>query len=289
MTGESRETRKPLVAGQFYSDFDVELEEQIKGSFISIHGPGKLPGKRERKAIKGAIVPHAGYMFSGPAAAFSFKEIAESDFPELYILLGNSHSYAGDSCSCSLDWSTPFGVIRTDRDFIGVLRNKGLIENNRAHGREHSIEVQLPFLQFVSKDRLDNLKIAAIMITEDYEEAAEKISRAMKEYGKKAVIICSSDFTHYGISYGYIPFVSGVKEKLKNLDMGAIRFIEDMDPSGFLGYIEDKEATICGKYSIACMMKILKGCKANLLAYYTSGDIADDYSNAVGYASILFI
>jgi MEMO1 family protein len=156
---------------------------------------------------------------------------------------------------------------------------------------EHSIEVQLPFLQFINKDRLDKIKIAPIIISNDLdpEKIAEYIFKAIKETKKKVVIIASSDFTHYGLNYGYLPFREDVKENLYQLDRGAIDLIKSFQTDKFLDYIAETRATICGKYPISVLLELSKKLgakKATLLNYYTSGDIINDYTNAVGYASI---
>ncbi len=284
--------RKPIVAGMFYpSDFDG-LSNQINDSFHSKFGPGALPTKKRTKEIKGIIAPHAGYQFSGPGAAWAYKEIAESKLADVYILLGLSHS-GFPSCISLEDWETPFGIVKIDKDFQRVLMaNSGLKQNEEAHAQEHSIEVQLPFLQFANKDYLQQLRISPIIVSEDknYQEIAEAIVKTIEQTRKKAVIIASSDFTHYGINYGFFPFKDNVKEKMHKLDSGAIEHIKSLDAPAFLEYTNSTGATICGRIPIAAIIascKLLGAKKARLLHYYTSGDIVKDYSSAVGYGAIV--
>ncbi len=283
--------RKPIVAGTFYpSDFD-ELSNQINDSFHSKFGPGALPVKKRTKEILGIIAPHAGYQFSGPGAAWAYKEIAESKLADIYIILGLSHS-GSPSCVSLEDWETPFGIVKVDQDFQKVLiANSGLKQNEEAHAQEHSIEVQLPFLQFANKDYLKQLRICPIIISEDknYQQIAEAITKTIEQTGKKAVIIASSDFTHYGINYGFFPFKDNIKEKMYELDKGAIEHIKNLDAEEFLKYIAETGATICGKIPIATLIascRLLGAKKAKLLQYLTSGDIVKDYSSAVGYGAI---
>lgn len=285
--------RKPIVAGQFYeADFN-ELESQIKESFLHEKGPGELPVTKRDKHILGIISPHAGYFFSGAGAAWSFKEVAESKFPDVYIMIGLSHS-GFRSCVSLEDWETPFGIIKVDKIFgAQLVKNSGLPENESAHRHEHSIEVQLPFLQFVNKDYLTKLRIVPIIASpdKDYKEIAQDIKKTIDDLNNKVCVITSSDFTHYGINYGYMPFTSNVKENMYDLDKKAIDWIKKLDAHHFLDYTEETGATICGKYPIAVALelcKLLKAKNARLLQYYTSGDIIRDYSSAVGYASIVF-
>lgn len=285
--------RKPIVAGMFYSENKEMLEKEIIDSFKSIYGPGELPIERKDKKIVGVIVPHAGYYFSGAGQAWGYKEIAESEEAELYIILGTSHSGFPKAAICLEDFETPLGVVEVDKEFARSLMIKNaVVENNNAHEEEHSIEVQIPFLQFVNKGREDKIKIVPIVIGHktDYAMVGQLIAKTIEQFNKKTVLICSSDFTHYGIRYGYMPFTSDVKENIEKIDKGAIKYIEKIDSRRFIEYVEDKEATICGSSAIAVFIEICKalGAKeAKVLSYFSSGDISKDWSNVVGYCSII--
>lgn len=283
--------RRPIAAGQFYENGFEELGKQINSCFEGKFGPGALPVKRADKKIFGVIAPHAGYMYSGPCQAWAYKEIAESRLPDLFLIIGLSHMGSG-SCISQEDWETPFGIVKVDRDFGRDLIDKGIKVDERVHKNEHSIEVQLPFLQFVNRDRLNDVRFLPIIASDDtdYRELAEKIVKTIDETGKEAVLIASSDFTHFGASYGYMPFHTDIKKNLYELDKKAIGFIEKMKPTEFLNYINETGATICGKLPIAVVAeacKLMGAKKARLLNYYTSGDIVGDYSASVGYASIV--
>ncbi|MBW2965004.1 AmmeMemoRadiSam system protein B [Candidatus Woesearchaeota archaeon] len=284
--------RRAIVAGQFYPEDKEELLDSIRKSFTSKFGPGALPGKRGRGRVYGAVAPHAGYFFSGAGAAWVYKEIAETEFPDTYVILGVNHS-GPDTCSSTDDWETPLGVVKCDTELVRLMYKKGLPLNSKAHTFEHSIEVQLPFLQFASTDRTEKLRIAPVMIAdEEFERWGRIIKEAAKELGRKIVIICSSDFTHYGEGYGYTPFSDDVPARLKKLDEDAIFFITKPNPASFFDYTEKTGATICGRYGICALLWLMKYLgeekKGTLLKYYTSGDVVADYSNAVGYAAIVF-
>ena len=277
--------RKPIVAGQFYDLGEEGLKEQIKGCFLSKLGPGKLPGNRAKNAV-GAVSPHAGYQFSGPAAAHAYKEIGETKIPDVYVILGPSHSGYG-TCISMQDWETPLGKVPIDRE-LGKIISKRIPANEEAHLSEHSIEVQLPFLQFVNNGH--DFRVMPVMVSHDisYSETAEIIRESLKEAGKKAIMIASSDFTHYGHAYGYVPFTINVKGKIKELDTGAIDAVRKMNAEKFIGYVKKKKATICGALPIAALLKAMDAKRAKLLKYYTSGDVTGDYDSAVGYAAIAF-
>lgn len=287
--------RKPVVAGQFYeADFNL-LDKQIRECFKSKLGPGDLPVKKRSRNIFGVIAPHAGYQFSGACAAWSYKEIAESKFPDLFLVIGVNHTGLGAPLSTYLfaDWETPFGVVKVDRNFGKELIKKfpDLKNEAMAHLHEHSVEVQLPFLQFVNKDKIKDVKFVPIVVSSYNYDICKNLGKAIADTNKKICVIASSDFTHYGFSYGYLPFTENKKENLYKLDNGAIKEIEKLDAENFLKYVAKNRATICGAGAIAIAIEACKNLgakKARLLQYYTSGDILNDYDNAVGYAGVIF-
>jgi len=281
--------RQPTAIGFYEGNFDA-LEKQIKSCFNHKLGPGALPIKKRDKKTKAVIVPHAGYLYSGPCAAWAYKEIAESEFPDLFIIIGPTHS--GFSSSISIeDWKTPFGIVKTDKDFASKLKENSDLEiNEGAHANEHSIEVQLPFLQFVNKDKMQNLKILPIVLTNDldYKKLASDIKKTIKETKKEVTFIISSDFTHYGSNYGYLPFTLDVKKRLEEMDKQAFSYITRLETEKFTEFINKTGATICGYMAILLLMEILEEEKGEVLLYYTSGDLTGDYKSSVSYASIVF-
>jgi hypothetical protein len=286
--------RKPIVAGMFYEDDFGRLDEQINKCFKnSKFGPGELPTKKREKEIMGVIAPHAGYQFSGPGQAWVYKEIGESKLPDVFIILGTNHTGIGKSSTLLDDFETPFGIVKIDKEFTKSLIDKGwVIQSKDVHDQEHSIEVQLPFLQFVQRDHLNKLRIVPVAVSQgsNYELFGKAVAKIAKEQEKKICLIASSDFTHYGVNYGYVPFVYNIKESLEALDMGAIEYIKKLDAWSFIDYVESNKATICGAYAIAVLIEACKALgakKVELMQYYTSGDIVKDYANAVGYASII--
>jgi AmmeMemoRadiSam system protein B len=184
-----------------------------------------------------------------------------------------------------LDWKTPLGTVKNDAELGKKLEELGISQNEEAHAAEHSIEVQLPFLQFACPSPSIVPVIASTDVS--YIEIAAAVKKAASVLKRKITIIASSDFTHYGPAYGYVPFSDNIKENMFSLDRGAIEKIKSLDASKFIEYVNQKMATICGQVPIAVLLEAVNAKKANLLKYYTSGDIVGDYTNAVGYASII--
>lgn len=271
--------RPEFVRGQFYEAESDDLFEQIKECFL--HGPGELPGKKEVKRLYGVIAPHAGYIFSGQCQAHAYAEISKTD-ENVFVVIGVNHRGTGNFISME-DWKTPLGKVEVDKEYCKEILDECnfLKLSDEEHKHEHSIEVQLPFLQYVKKD----FKIVPIILSDYsfYKELAKVLN--------KGLVIASSDFTHYGFSYGYVPFSSNVKENMYELDKKAIDFILNLDSEGFLNFVKDKDMTICGYAAILTAIEVakIKGAKkGELLKYYTSGDITN-YDTAVGYGAIIFV
>ncbi|UCD03556.1 MAG: AmmeMemoRadiSam system protein B [Candidatus Woesearchaeota archaeon] len=284
--------REPAVAGTFYPDSPEELKAEIKKCIKD--GPGE---ELKTRNIHGIISPHAGYSYSGVGAAYAHKALAESGYPETLILLGPAHMIGANSIWLGSDWSTPIGKVEVDRELGREIAQDELFDiNPDSHVSEHSLEVQLPFIQYFSqKHKLKLPKIVPILFSSTLNaDLAEKFAEIIysKIKDKDVKIVVSSDFTHYGIGYGYLPFVGlNVKDKIYDLDKKAIEYIEKLDLKGFVEYVNKTEATICGAFPISVVISLAKklGSKgAKLLKYYTSGDVVSSYSNSVSYAAIEF-
>ena len=290
-------TRKAVFAGQFYEQDEQILDKQISMCFEDKNGPGALPLSKRSGQIKAIIAPHAGYTYSGPCAAWAYKELAEAEIADVYITIGPNHSGSGNALSMA-GYETPFGLARVDQEFAKALleKNSDIKIDEEAHAQEHSIEVQIPFLQFATKDNNENvhgngLKIVPIILNDiDYNKLGLDIKETILESGKKVVIIVSSDFTHYGRNYHYIPFSTDVKKKIYETDRKAIDLIEALNADGFLGHIDETQGTICGAFPIAVLLKSLKHAKVELLQFYTSADLEEEqqYKNSVSYAAVVF-
>jgi AmmeMemoRadiSam system protein B len=284
--------RSPEVSGSFYEEDFNKLNKQIEDCFYSKNGPGDLPVKRGTKKIKAVIAPHAGYAYSGPCAAWAYKEIAEAKLPDLFIIVGPNH-HGNTSCVSLEDWKTPFGLVKVDRNFADILmKASGIKVDENYHSMEHSIEVQLPFLQFATKDIMTEVRILPILFTNDVDckKFAKDLKKTIKETKKEVVFIISSDFTHYGSNYRYVPFSTEIEKRLKELDKGAIDLIKRLDAAGFAEYLNKTGITICGFMPILLLLELFdkEDIAVSLLLYYTSGSLTGDFRNSVSYVSMLF-
>lgn len=285
--------RHAVVANQFYPGNKESLIKELEKSFLDRErGPGKLPivGKGEKEII-GVVVPHAGYMFSGAIAAHSYYKIAENGFADSFIILGPNHTGYGSAVAVMIRgiWETPLGEVKINED-LGKEVWKSIIDNDEtAHMYEHSIEVQLPFLQYINK-KFDFVPICLAM--QDYEtslEIGEILAEAIKKIGKKTVIIASTDFSHIGFNYRSIPPRDmKVDEYAKKQDKIAIDEILKLDPKGLIEEVYQHNISMCGYGAVASMLvaaKKLGAKKAELLKYGTSYEVYPNTS-CVGYGAI---
>lgn len=281
--------RDPVFAGSFYPKSQRELQQALEDAFNGERGPGSSPPRKKDRAVVAAIVPHAGYQYSGQAAAWAYHAIAASPNPDMYIVFGTNHSGAESAVSIET-WKTPLGEVRPDQTFVRGLVEKGTIKvDEHAFSKEHSVEVQLPFLQHIQED-VEKLKVICMLIADDVDlkRLALDIEETLIEQKKRAVIIASSDFTHHGSDYHYVRFNEDRQKAIYEFDQQMIDLIQEHRPADFLAFVDKEMATVCGANAIALLLEIVKPCDAKLEQYYTSGDVVGDYKNSVSYAAIVF-
>lgn len=279
--------RKPAVAGMFYPDDSEELVKTIEDCFLHSFGPGKIP---DIESFEGndypvnVMVPHAGFQYSGTIAAHSYCELAKNGFPEVFIIIGPNHTGLGSEVSVfnKGEWITPLGNIQVDEEFADTLISFSDFASAdfAAHMREHSIEVQLPFLQYFSND----FKIVPVVLGSQTISAANDLAAAIlkagEKLGKSYCVIANSDLSHFN-----------TQERANKVDGFVLEDIENMDEFKLLEEIIQYNITMCGYGPVMTTMILSKMCGKNtseILAYKTSGDISGDLSSVVGYASGIF-
>ncbi len=274
--------RPAAVAGSFYEDDPERLRASMEECFLHRLGPGRRPEvvKDGPRRIVGLVCPHAGFQYSGAAAAWAYEALARDGRPDTVVLLGTNHRLTGAPASLSPahEWATPLGRLRLDDELCAALRAyAGLQEDDLAHEFEHSIEVQLPWLQFLYGD---NLQICPISLghlrPSTMQGLAETLAQALAS--RNAVIIASSDFSHY------VP-----QETARELDRAALDKIAALEAEELLAVVEETNITMCGVVPVAVMLaaaRRLGGAQGRVLTYYTSGDIAGDRRAVVGYAAV---
>ncbi len=263
--------RKPAVAGQFYSSNPSHLSDEVTGYLEKIDV--------KQRAI-GVISPHAGLMYSGSVAGAVFSRI---EIPRTFIVLSPNHTGLGSPISIMSQgvWEVPTGKLEIDEKISSELLKKcRLIEDDSlAHQREHSIEVQLPFIIELSPDARI---VPVTMMTDSLETCrilGESLADVIDSSGYDVTIVASSDMTHYEEdSYA------------RSLDRIAIDRILALDPEGLFNVVINKNISMCGFGPATTMLfaaKKLGAQRAELVKYMTSGDISGDYGHVVGYAGMI--
>ncbi|GAB6148677.1 AmmeMemoRadiSam system protein B [Stetteria hydrogenophila] len=277
--------RRPAVAGSFYPADRGELVRLIEWAFTHRLGPGEIPeaSPTRVKASIGFVAPHAGYMYSGPVAAHVYHALAREGRPEAVVVAGPNHTGMGAFLSVYPGgyWETPLGEVEVDSDLVKALveRSRYLEPDEDAHLYEHSVEVQVPFLQYIFKDPP---KLVPIVFRDQSLEVAMDLARAVKavqdELGVDLVFIASSDFTHYD------PHDVAVKK-----DSAALEAIKRLDPEALYAVIEKYNVTMCGPGPVATLLYLARlhgASQAVVLKYATSGDVTGEKSWVVGYAAV---
>lgn len=265
--------RRPAVAGpfSFYPDRPAELRSMIKGMVD--------PQAKKEKALA-VVSPHAGFVYSGHVAGAVFSSVF---LPEHILILGPSHHGIRPVFAVMKEgvWQMPFGEVSLDSDLAEAVRKHSPLiqEDENAHKNEHSLEVQLPFLQYFVK----NISLVPICISyqanfQQLEELGQAIAAGIRELGRDTLIVASTDMSHY---------VS--QEEAKRKDFLAIEKILSLDAQGLYDVVQDEDISMCGFQPVTATIlaaRELGAKKAELIRYMTSGDASGDYSHVVGYAGL---
>ncbi len=273
--------RQPAVAGAFYAANLSSLKQQIIDSFNHKLGPGRLPGDKIESNITAIVAPHAGYVYSGPSAAHAYLRLAEQVKPDTVVVIGPNHTGRGTPVSIMGDgyWETPFGRVELDSNIAdAIIQDSNIARiDDTAFIREHSVEVQVPFLQFIYPE----FKLVPICMGYQDLETSIDLGRAIHEAvkGRNAIIVASSDLNHMEPKS-----VSNKKDKY------VLDAIDAMDEVQLQESVKREHITTCGYGPVSATLVASKlgGAKSSeILSYYTSGDIIGDDSQVVGYTSAI--
>ncbi|MEA3329024.1 MAG: AmmeMemoRadiSam system protein B [Candidatus Omnitrophota bacterium] len=267
--------RRPVVSGRFYPSDARALRIMIE-NFLEKAAPSKLEGE-----LIGLVVPHAGYRYSGEIAAWGYKLLEEKEF-ETVVILGPSHylHYQGSSVYNIGDYRTPLGVVKVNKGLSDkiIAENKQITYYAPLHQKEHSVEVEVPFLQVV----LNNFSIIPVVIGDKKMAICRGLADALTKVlkGKKILFIASSDMSHY---YEYAT--------ANLIDEKTLRAIERFSPDELSDKLNSGDVELCGGAAIITVMIAAKkfgADKVKVLKYANSGDTSGEKKSVVGYAAIAF-
>lgn len=263
--------RRPVVAGSFYPGSRDRLRAQIEALWPRV--------TRQQPAI-GAVVPHAGYIYSGRAAAAVYAQL---QFPDSVVILGPNHSGQGARAAIMTagQWETPLGSVPLDTELgQAILANAaGMREDPLGHLREHSIEVQLPFLQYFERPFQF---VPICLLGHDFglcQEVGWAIAKAVIGTGRRVLILASTDMSHY---------VSRAEASQK--DRKALDAVLALDPAGLHRVVREEGISMCGFHPTTAMLiaaKALGATRAELAVYTDSGEVTRTFDQVVGYAGLI--
>ncbi len=261
--------RRPYVSGYFYPSDPEALREKIAWAFTHWNGPGYIPEVKNIDPQEGIIVPHAGYDYSAPVAAFSFGSLANSGRYDYFVVIGPNHTGLGSPVSIGdQDYLTPLGRAKVAKDAVKELQDDMIVVDNLAHANEHSVEVEIPFLQFIYGE----VEIVPIVMMDQSLEAAEHLSARLRKLSGNFTIVASSDLNHY------LPL-----ERLRKLDGYFASAVLQRDLKAIYRYEYSGEMSACGFGPIATLLSTYPG-KVRLLKLSNSIEITGG-ETGVGYAS----
>tara|TARA_Y100000310_G_C20644970_1_gene796030 strand:- start:477 stop:1325 length:849 start_codon:yes stop_codon:yes gene_type:complete len=265
--------RQTIACPKYYPNNFTELDNQIKKAFLHKEGPGTLPSSRRNNQLPTILVPCDNYKKMGPCIAWAYQEVAESKFPQTYILIGaNNHSETKFSTYLFTDWQTPLGPIKTNQELGKALLKHypKILNEHTAHEHEHSIEIQLPFLQFASRDKLQQLtfiplSIGTTNITELTELAKHLISFTQNTQ---------------------IPIIASCPIETTPV----IQYIKTLNSEGLLNYLQRKQTHSKPFAPLILIMEMakLQNQKPVLISLQSAYSITKNKQDTQYYASIKF-
>lgn len=278
-------TKKVMVsplAGRWFQDSERALRDEIaeRSAGISVV---------RKKNVCAAVVPHAGYRYSGHVAAGVFLRIDPARLSRI-VVMGPSH-YVGMHNRVSVPeathFVTPLGELRADMEFVERARKLPFITYQpEAHAQEHSDQIQLPLIQACLST---NIPVVCMVCGQFDATNLVAAAASLKELlDDRTLFVASSDFTHYGANYGYVPFTKDVQKNLETLDMGIFELFADKNFAGFLERLDETGATVCGRDPLAFLLAMMPAdAKVERTGYETSGQMMKDTHNSVSYVGAL--
>lgn len=286
-TATAGATRPPAVAGMFYEADARQLEDNVR-QLLAEAGPSGGGGR-----LRAAVVPHAGYVYSGSTAAAAYALLKTGDYARV-IVMAPSHSRGFEGIALPAEgvarYATPMGEIPIDLEACEKLASEAGFEREpRGPSREHAVEVHLPFLQTA----LGSFKLIPLVCGVNSETDLDRAARALAPFmDDRTLVIASSDFTHYGDDFGYTPFTNRVRERLNEYLDTASSAVASRSRAAFRAHCDTTGDTICGRMPIDLLLGMMdartEALEGRVLKKLTSGDVTGDYRHCVSYAAVGF-
>ncbi len=254
---------------------------------------GLMPASRPATVagVCAVLVPHAGYQYSGQVACEVYARLDTQAYDRI-VVLGPSHAaYLPGQISIpeATELETPLGRVAVDTAMVAALRKSPLVVcEPQAHAREHSEQIQVPLLQSMFDARVP---VVTIVVGQMDRASSRSVAELLRPWlGARTLLVVSSDFTHYGPNFDYVPFTDDLPRRIKALDHQVFAAIAAGDADGFWQVMAQTRATVCGHHPIAVLLELLPpGTQVREVAYDTSGRMLDDWQNSVSYLGAIFV
>lgn len=297
--------RNPAFTGMSYHSDPLTLRGQIEGYFLPPDGPGKPRMENPSGTLKGIIAPHIDFQRGGPCYAFAYKEVKEGSNADLFVILGTSHVEMKNPFALTRkEFNTPLGTAKSHEDFIEGLLNEchwDPFEDEIVHKREHSIEFQLIFLQFLYPGK--PLEIVPVLCRSFHEaidrsispkeipqirEFIEGLRKAIGSIGRRVCLIASADLAHIGLQFGDQAPASSMLSETRDRDLAMLAYAEKMDAEDFYESIrrEGDRRHVCGFPCIYVLLDVCEAGEGRILKYAQSHN--PETQSAVTFASLAF-
>ncbi|MBD0305364.1 MAG: AmmeMemoRadiSam system protein B [Nitrospiraceae bacterium] len=308
ITAYRSSTSRPAVfAGRSYDSDGEKLQRQLEGFFTSKEGPDFRPSVNKGKKIKGIVAPHYDLQQGGPIYAWAYKELKEAEAPDLFVVLGTCHTGLNNGFALTdKDFQTPLGTVSVDHAFLERLRQAGgsvFFEEDFSHRNEHSIEFQLPFLQYSVGEKQPFTIVPVLcafapdsLVDPESQALSDKVElfiRSMKtalaESGREACFIASVELAHIGMRYGdNKPPTDYSFHKCMQADLEMLKHVENLDAESFAKFIRNERNArrISGFAVIYTLLRLIQADKGEVLRY--DRGVTDQFNSTVTYASMAF-
>ncbi|MFQ5991691.1 MAG: AmmeMemoRadiSam system protein B, partial [Nitrospiraceae bacterium] len=293
--------------GKSYEGDAEKLKAQLEGFFTSKEGPPIKSSENKGKRIKGIVAPHYDLREAGPVYAWAYKELQEAEAPDVFIILGTGHSNLANMFAVTdKDFETPLGIVRADGDVLARFKQRGgtpFFQEDVRHQNEHTIEYQLPFLQY-TVGRVKPITIVPVLcafpptcladpqlahMREMVETFLGALKRSLAESGKEACVVASAELAHIGMRYGDAsPPTDFSFHRCMQSDLAMLKHVEELDADAFTQFIlkEDDSRRVFGFASIYTLLRLIEAEKGQVLRY--DRGITDQFNSTVTFASMAF-
>lgn len=290
--------RPPIANKTHYPNGITLLDKKFDELFNHERGPGALPlkksagvssTKQEPDEPKAILTPHASYDLAGPCMAWGYATLSRMSRPDVYVIVGQAQKSTKEGLSMET-FQTPYGEVRVDQELArALLEKKHVKQDDELHRNESLIEIQLPFLQYINKPKIEKVKILPIMLNpeSDVKNLSLDIKETLLDQNKYATFIFVSNMTSYGRSFRYVPFTEHVRKNISLIDNKLFKALKEYDEDAFFSTVKETMVPITGYSAFRLFFRLFQPKSIDLDQYYLSAEITGDNTMSVSFANLV--